>query len=81
MDKKAQYNMMEESVTDLKADVGKWKSLANRKGSSGGGGDYDPSMINQVSDHVHSHVHIIDAIEVQLIISFINFVLNSWKGP
>ena len=54
MDKKAQYNMMEESVTDLKADVGKWKSLANRKGSGGGGGDYDPNMINQVSD-THAH--------------------------
>ncbi|XP_011403242.1 PREDICTED: protein MLP1-like isoform X2 [Amphimedon queenslandica] len=49
MDKKAQYNMMEENMTDLKADVGKWKSLANRKGSTGGGGsDYDPNMINQL---------------------------------
>ena len=31
MDKKAQYNMMEDNVTELKADVGKWKSIANRK--------------------------------------------------
>ena len=48
-DKKAQCNEMEEKITDLTADVGKWKSLANRKGGGGGGGqDHDPKMIQDV---------------------------------
>lgn len=32
-EKKAQYNEAEERITDLAADVGKWKMIANRKGS------------------------------------------------